>query len=57
LWPAEDIERFRAARWWSKVARQVNFRLVPGSHATSLTRHVDALAHEIRRCLGDDATS
>jgi amino acid adenylation domain-containing protein len=57
LWPAEDIERFRAARWWSKVARQVNFRFVPGSHATSLTRHVDALAHEIRRCLGDDATS
>jgi thioesterase domain-containing protein/acyl carrier protein len=57
LWPAEEIERFQAARWWSKVARQVNFRLVPGSHATSLTRHVDALAHEIRRCLGDDATS
>src|SRR4030095_12911434 len=23
LWPAEDIERFHAARWWSKVARQV----------------------------------
>lgn len=55
LWPAQDIERFQAARWWAKVARQVDFRLVPGSHTTSLTRHVDVLAREVRRCLDDDA--
>jgi thioesterase domain-containing protein len=54
LWPAEDIERFRAARWWSQVAHQVDFRLVPGTHATALTRHVEVLAREIGRCLGDD---
>jgi amino acid adenylation domain-containing protein len=54
LWPAEDIERFRAARWWSRVAHQVDFRLVPGTHATALTRHVEVLAREIGRCLGDD---
>jgi amino acid adenylation domain-containing protein len=54
LWPAEDIERFRAARWWSMVARRVDFRLVPGSHITAVTRHVEVLAREMRRCLGDD---
>src|SRR5262249_59517982 len=54
LWPAEDVERVQAVRWWSKVARYVTFRLVPGTHVTSVTRHVDALAHEVRRCLDDD---
>jgi amino acid adenylation domain-containing protein len=55
LWPAQDLERFQAARWWRTVARQVSFGLVPGSHITSLTRHVDALAREVRRCLEDEA--
>ena len=51
LWPAEDLERVHAARWWGEVARQVDFRLIPGSHITSVTRHVDVLAQEIRRQL------
>jgi hypothetical protein len=54
LWPAGDMERFTAARWWSKVAAQVDFRVVPGTHITSLTRHVDVLAREIRRALDED---
>lgn len=51
LWPAEDRERVHAARWWRHVSRDVELRIVPGSHVTSLTLHVDALAKEVRRCL------
>jgi thioesterase domain-containing protein len=53
LWPGEDIERASAARWWRTVTRDLDFRIVPGTHVTSVTLHVEALATEMRRCLAD----
>jgi hypothetical protein len=54
LWPDEDIERVNAEYWWSTVAKDLNFRLVPGTHDTCVTLYVDALAGEVRRCLADE---
>ena len=54
LWPAEDIERVNAEYWWSTVAKDLDFRFVPGTHVTCVTLYVDALAGEVRRCLADE---
>ena len=51
LWPGDDIECNQAPRWWRTVAREVDFRVIPGNHATSPTVHADALADELRACL------
>jgi hypothetical protein len=53
LWPDDDIEREQAARWWRAVAREVDFRVIPGNHATSATVHADAMADELQKCLVD----
>ena len=51
LWPGDDIECKQAPRWWRAVAREVDFRVIPGNHATSPTVHADALADELGKCL------
>jgi amino acid adenylation domain-containing protein len=53
LWPDDDIEREQAPRWWRAVAREVDFRVIPGNHATSATVHADAMADELHKCLVD----
>ena len=57
LWPSEDpVPPHEAARCWRRVAREVSVRVVPGSHITCLTTHVESAAGELRRCLQERAT-
>ncbi len=51
LWPREDPEFAQAPRWWDGMAREVDFRPLPGNHVTCIIEHVDALAFELRACL------
>jgi thioesterase domain-containing protein/acyl carrier protein len=52
FWPSEDpVPAREAARCWRRVAREVSVRVVPGSHITCLTAHVESAAGELRRCL------
>ena len=60
LWPADDpITPEKAARTWSRLARAVELRVLPGSHLTCLTVHAAFAARQIERCLEDagDATT
>jgi len=43
--------RYLAAADWRRVAEEVDVHAVPGEHLTSMTRHVGALASELRACL------
>lgn len=53
IWPETDPEPVeRAAQYWGKLSPSVVLRRVPGNHTTCLTKHVDALAEQIRACLG-----
>jgi hypothetical protein len=53
LWPQDDPGRAEeAARWWAKVAAQVELHVVPGTHLGSLTEDVKGLAEYLKRCLG-----
>ena len=55
LWPEENPcppHEVKAA--WRHVARQVEVRSVPGDHHTAMTRHVDAVAEQIRLALRDE---
>ena len=36
---------------WSRVARQVEVRTVPGEHLTAITQHAPAVAERLRECL------
>jgi amino acid adenylation domain-containing protein len=48
----EDESPEEAARWWSKVAGQVELHTIPGrGHDIALTEHVEAVAETLRSCL------
>jgi amino acid adenylation domain-containing protein len=52
LWPSEDpLSPARAARWWQRLAAEVDAHVVPGTHVTCLTDHVRPTAEVLRRCL------
>jgi hypothetical protein len=37
---------------WSRVARDVEVHVIPGTHLTFITRHVAMLGETLRGCLG-----
>jgi thioesterase domain-containing protein len=41
---------------WSRVAAQVEVRIVPGAHLTAITMHAAAVAKHLRDCLGRAST-
>jgi thioesterase domain-containing protein len=52
-WPEQDGETPEAARrWWQRVARSVDLRVVPGDHLSYATVHVEGLARILTEVLG-----
>ena len=52
IWPSEGDETPQeAAEAWRKVAREVDLRVIPGSHDMGLSRNVRLLADELERCV------
>jgi len=58
LWPADykTAHGADATQGWAAVARRVDVRIIPGTHETCTTTHIDALADRLRACL-DEADS
>jgi pristinamycin I synthase-3/4 len=55
----EQRRRARPDLWWSAIAREVDVRIVPGTHLSAVTVHVEALAAQIGAALmrSDDRIS
>ena len=53
FWTNEEIESpAAAARWWRKIAREVELHILPGiQHAESLTVHAEAVAKILTACM------
>jgi surfactin synthase thioesterase subunit len=49
FWPERDDETpSDAARWWKRVAAEVELQVLPGDHLSYATKHVEAFARKLR---------
>ena len=49
FWPERDEEiPSDAARWWKRVAAEVELQVLPGDHLSYATKHVEAFARKLR---------